>query len=362
MNKRRFLFLYVFPFLLILAFVVLFIHSALWYEPDGDDTYFLGVLKAMGVWKGSLFFYQQVTGRWLGHILSFLTFSVFQEHVRYYWILISLLMLFFVFSLGVFIRAWSERYYRFIPDFAQTAMASFLISACLFFLVYEGRWETWYWLSSVWIHPFGLSLLLLGLSPMLWKEQAGLGAYSLIIVCFLSLGGIQEICSVLAFLFFAGIYYTCPPENKKALRLKIIPAAIALSLSFGANLLSSGFRVRVDNQPPFRILQSLRNTVHSVLVPLLDYTCLLPRALAFAVFVLWLQQVRTKLNREPGSGAYQMFWKKTGAMAFLIFLALFMTCYVLCDIAPQRCLIFPGLIFIIWLGDVLLRNWKDKSV
>jgi hypothetical protein len=360
MNKKRILFLYIFPILLILTFVVLFVHFALCYEPDGDDVYFLGVWKAMGVWKGSLFFYQQVNGRWLGHILSFLTFCVFREHVHDYWIIICFMMLFFVFALGVFIRAWSELYYHFLPGLIQTAAASFLISSWLFFLVYEGRFETWYWMSSVYIHPFGLALLSLGLAPILRKKPASFGMYAVIIFCFLALGGLEEVCSVLSFFLFAGLYYTSLPENRRTVLLKIVPATIALSLSFATNLLSSGFRTRLDNQPPFRILQSLRNTIHSVLVPVLNYAYLLPRVLAFVVLILWLYQLMGKQSLVFGLDIRKKIWQKTGAAAFLIFLALFMTCYVLCDIAPQRCLIFPGLIFIFYLCDVLLSTWKNN--
>jgi hypothetical protein len=346
---------YLLPSVLILVFLCSFIHGALWYMPDGDDVYFLGVEKAMGPWKGSLFFYQQVTGRWLGHILSFLNFSIFGCQVHYYWIPVLLMLFVFLCSLAYLLRVLAGRYFGFKVSFFGALFSSLLFTSCLYFFLYEGRWETWYWLSSVFIHPFGLSLMFLGFGCILDENLKGPAAYILLGLAFFALGGIQEICSVLSFLFFAWIYKESNPAGRPALLRKMIPAAFALAVSFLVNLLSSGFRTRIDNQPSFRILQSLKNTIHSMLVPVLNYEYLIPRVLAFLIWIWWLRNIRSQIN-IPNQLSPGLVFKRSTLPAFgIIVLCLFMTCYVLCDIAPQRCLLFPAVTFMLFSTGLVLH-------
>ena len=346
--------LYVLPFILILAFLCSFIHGALWYVPDGDDVYFLGVLKAMGLKAGTLFFYRQVTGRWLGHILSFLNFQLFGTHIRYYWIIILLMLFVFQGALAFFLRRITDKYFSFQHSRGTFLTAAMLFTACLYFFVFEGRWETWYWLSSVFIHPFGLTLMFLGFGCILDDKNQKISCYLLMLVSFAALGGIQEICSVLSFFFFFWIWLGNRSAGKDSGLRKIIPAAVVLGLSFLANLFSSGFRTRIDNQPSFHIGQSLKNTVHSVLIPFIDYEFLVPRVLALLIWILWLKMKKEEQTCFSAGHSSLTPLQKISAFSALILGALSMTCYVLCDIAPQRCLLFPAALFLLALSDAML--------
>jgi hypothetical protein len=352
---------YLIPAALILVFLCSFIHGVLWYKPDGDDLYFLGVQKAMGSWKGSLFFYQQVTGRWLGHILSFLNFSLFSYHVHYYWIPVLCMLFVFLSSLAYLLRVLSDTYFDYRISFFEAFFSALVFTSCLYFFLYEGRWETWYWLSSVFIHPFGMSLMFIGFGCMLDEGVKGPVGYTVLGLAFFALGGIQEICSVLSFLFFAWIYKECAVVRRPALLRKMVLAALVLTVSFLGNLLSSGFRTRIDNQPSFRVLQSLKNTIHSMLVPVLDYKYLLPRVLAFLVWILWLRTIFHRMRSEKQMNISEVLKRIALPALGIISVSLFMTCYVLCDIAPQRCLLFPAVVFMIFSTGLVVRYVQPSS-
>jgi hypothetical protein len=347
---------FVLPAALLVVFFAVYIHDTIRYVPDFDDVYFLSVYKALGVWQGTAFFYTHVNGRGLGHFLALGGFALFTEHIQYYWILLLPAVLLFAACQAILLNALANRFWVLHLSFFQSVFAGLLSTACMYFFLFEGRFQTWYWMSSVGVHPLSISLMSLGFACLLKPIRIGSRFHILAIVCFTFLGGLDELCVLMSFVLFGCMYLNENAKERPALIKLLWPVCVLLALSFGVNLISSGFGSRMDGQPAFALGQSLKNTVHSALLPILKFHYLPVRLIALTIWLGFVCQLTKSHQIAFVTETRKGFLKRSLAALGLILLSLFIVCYVLCDISPERCMIFPALFFLLYITDTVVRK------
>src|SRR5438309_2199081 len=155
-------------------------------------------------------------------------------------------------------------------------------------------------------------------------------AISCVLLAFIScLNEVNAVCNAVfavALLFMNKIYF---PEIKLN-ALGIWLSVLSITISLAVNLYSGGYKMRMEGLPDFTLGQSLKNTAHTFLMPLIHYQYLPFILCALFIFFLFLKggldnfkQVISLSKKEIG----QFVW-----VFSIVILSFFLHCYTLSDI------------------------------
>ncbi|MFL5751837.1 MAG: hypothetical protein ACJ76F_00400 [Bacteroidia bacterium] len=340
--------------IIIVPFFWSLIRETLHYSITGDDVFFLAVVKGKGVIGAALYFYTDCNGRWFSHLFTCTVFSILGTHITYYWIYLLMMTLCFTAALAFLLRSLSARYFHRL-SFVSSAYSALIITACLYFFMYEGRFEVWQWMSSVSMHLLSLTFLCFGFA-MLVKPGAGVSAWIITILCFAAAGGLNETYVIIALilLFIPGSKLRGAVSSTE--RNKVLLAFAVLLLSFSVNLFSSGISTRLGILPSFTLVQSLKNTVHTAVLPLLHYQLLPLKLMTLLVLILHCKYVSGKINRVVPLKL------ETALFTFSLVLFLFyINCYVLSDIVPFRSQSLGYLLITLLIMWMAMLRFKKKA-
>ncbi|HWY34572.1 MAG TPA: hypothetical protein VNX68_07990, partial [Nitrosopumilaceae archaeon] len=319
-----------------------------------DDLFFIAVVKSKGILKGTGFFFEVVNGRWFSHLFTCTVFAILGVHASWYWIYLMLMMLWFVSALGGLLRSLCQHYYSFFPGIPLSFYISLTITSVLFFLLYEGRFDIWYWMSSVSMHLLSLTFLFSGFSVLL-RNKKGVGPLLVMMISFIAAGGLNEIYAIIGGLLLLIFWIGDPMPGSKFSVLRIGIAFVCLFGSLAVNLLSAGILTRFSILPEFHVVQAMKNTLHTVLLPFFHYQVLPLKILSSGIFICfcvfisrsYFQKIRIrKVSILP------QFIVISG----IILLSFFMASYILSDIVPYRAQSMGYLILILFGGNYVLRQ------
>ena len=331
LTMKKKLFTYILPATLVAGFLCFFFYDAFHYQTSIDDVLNDKAVSNLGIGSAIQLFFAGANGRWFSHIITACTFSFLKlNYTRYAWY-VTFMMLLFVASIGILQKAYFKAFLKTeVPTFKSTGFA-FVFTATVYFLLFIGRQEIWAWVSSANNHLFSVTLCALLFALFLQERRSVYKAFAVFLLA-AAIGGLNEVNAVCFVLCVFGLfmirkkYYPQVPIHRGYMWLAIVVIIVSLSV----NVFSGGYAVRMKGLPDFTLAQSLKNTVHTFVLPLMQYSLIGLRLLVLLVFLLFMGFDVSQLKFTPrqliiGAG-----------VLVIISVSFFLHCYILSDIVPTR--------------------------
>ena len=322
---------YILPATLVAGFLCFFFYDAFHYQNNIDDSYNDAALSRVGITGSIKLFFSEANGRWFSHIITAITFHFLKHNYVYYAGYVSCMMLLFVASIAVLYKAYFKTFLRENVPVLRSIVFGFVFTATLYFLLFAGRAEIWAWVSSANNHL--LSVILCGLLfSLLLQENTAIYKTAGVVLLAAAIGGLNEVnavcCSLTVFGLFVmrRIYYPTLNLSTGVMWLAIV---IILS-SLAINVLSGGYSNRMHSLPDFTLGQSLKNTLHTFALPVMQYQLIALRLVVLLTFLWFVDSDLLKLKFEG-----QQLMIALGVLA-IIGVSFFLHCFILSDIVPAR--------------------------
>jgi hypothetical protein len=147
-----------------------------------------------------------------------------------------------------------------------------------------------------------------------------------------AIGGLNEVNAICCALAVTGLFllqnYYYPQLNLSKASMLLAVLFIILSLSF--NLFSGGYESRMNGLPHFTLPQSIKNTVHTFALPLMQREFIILRLFALLCLLFFIDTDFSKLKiSEKDTRVAMGLWVIIGVSFFL-------HCFILSDIVPAR--------------------------
>jgi hypothetical protein len=307
---------------------------------QADDFLFLNHLKNKSVWDTSIAILHSSNGRWFSHFYTALVFSILKTNWSIYFIYDIFAFLLLVFSLFCFFNSFIKREIISRLTFTKKLLLSFF-TACMFFIfLIDGRYEVFYWVSSISNHLLSIIFFFFTLSLFIGKS---FWRFPLLAVLAFCLGQMNEIyvMNYLLILFFLQLAL---PET----RISFIVFLIVIGGSFLFNITSAGASARLNEAAPdFNTTQTMRNAGETFLLPIINYKYL-PIKITSLILLIFSLRNYFKLKFSLESTYFYTFNR-------LLFLAcifgICVQCFLLKMVCPYRSMLAYclGLIYFIFL-------------
>lgn len=206
---------------------------------------------------------------------------------------------------------------------------AWVLTASAYFLLFDGRWETWTWVSSVNTHLMSTALSFFLFAAIICGNRNWWRSIFVFTLA-LCIGGLNEVNAIsvaLLSILLLIIRKEAPAWNRSHLNLILCIAGIGVSLLININ--SGGYKLRMEGLPDFAAGQSLKNTLHTFLLPFLQIKSFIIAFVSLSVFVLFFKNSNwTRLNHTQQA--------LLGGMILIAAVNFFLHCYTLSDIVPAR--------------------------
>lgn len=320
---------YILPAAFVAGFLFYFFKDAFNRHFSLDDYFYEGFVRKYGVSGSIKVFYDIANGRWFSHVMCALSFHFIKQSFFAYGIYLTFLLALFVVGAGNLYKNYCATFLKRETSVLSLLTFSLVFTATLYFLLFEGRWETWGWVSSVNTHLLSV-IISLFLFSFLIKEEARASSVFWVFILSAFMGGLNEVNAICTLLSVLGLfllnkfYFPVIKFNKT----NLVVSSIVIIISLLVNVYSGGYKLRMEGLPDFTLLQSLKNTLHSFLMPFFHYRYIPYFAVALLVFVLFLKEGRINITKKSlVIAAY--------AIA-IVCVSFFVHCYTLSDVVPAR--------------------------
>jgi len=323
-----------------------------------DDCFFDGITHKFGVWKSFTICHTLVNGRWFGNFTACIFFYLAGHNFKIYALILTIEMLLFVLAAAFLYKNYLQTFrQQKISRFAALAYG-FVFTAILYFLMYTGRREVWGWLDSATVHLQSVILCMFLFGLLIRAEQTYVTRYLVVALAF-CLGGLNEMNAICSFLLISILLFLPGLEPYRLNRINLVFAGIAITLSLLINYTSAGYRARMGNLPGFTLPQSLKNTLHTFLMPLLELEWV-----PLLVTILLLGGLIAQLFVYRGRSLPWLTRKEGLALVIslgLICTSFFLHCYTLSDVVPARGALWGYALFLFTVSVLLLRKKEPIS-
>ena len=319
------------PAALVAGFFYFFFQDALHYIPNGDDEFNDEYVSKLGVVEAAKLFFSNINGRWFSHIITAISFAVLKHNYMYYAVYVTGMMFLFVASISVLYKNYLHTFLQKETTLLKSLWFALVFTATLFFLLFVGRQEVWAWISAANNHLLSVILSVLLFSALI-KE--GNSILKTVWVCLLAaaIGGLNEVnavcCAMSAIGLFALQKFYFP--NLKLSKVNMLMVAFLIIGSLAVNVISGGYESRMNSLPSFTLPQSVKNTVHTFALPLMQYRYIALRVCALLIFLFFVDVnfAALKLSKQEILIA--------AGLLVIISTSFFLHCYILSDIVPSR--------------------------
>lgn len=344
---------YILPATLVAGFLFFFIQTVFFdHYPNTDDLVYDWMVGKLGIIETIKLLFKIDTGRWFSHIIVAISFYFLRQNLLLCGMYLSAMMLFFILNLAYVYKNYSLAFLHKKVSAPSQIRFSLISAATLFFLLFEGRLETFGWVSSAINHLLSV-ILCLFLFGILLKQTRSVTHVCLAIPLSAFIGGSNEvnaICMILCLaglLFFSLRYFASLQLNRVAIILSIVFIALSLFL----NMSSGGYEGRMNGLPSFTYYQSFKNTVHSFLMPFLHYMYLPIFLGALVVFILYFK----RRDHYYSKRTLTIF----ACVAAIAVISFFLNCFLLSDVVPARAALWAYTLALITLGFFLVSDKNE---
>lgn len=335
----------------VLAFVCLLVVSRFFIDTrrftiQADDFMFLTKLQGHSVWEASMLVLERSNGRWFSHFYTCLVFSVLKANWPVYFIYALLMFFVFVLSLFSFFSAIVKE--RLISDIniSKRWLLSFFTASVFFLFLIDGRYEVFYWVSSISNHLLSVIFFLFSLSLIIRK----LGLYKIPILLFLSFGISQmnEIYIISYLLVYVFLWFWLPREKTNLLLIFIIIAS-----GLVLNVCSAGAAARVNEAAPdFSLGRSFIDCRETFTLPLINYRYL-PIKLAAVLLLIFSLRNYFKLSFTAPGRHFLLFNR---LLLLTAVIGVFAQCFLLRMVCPYRSMLVYCLCLVYFVFLMAVKN------
>ena len=322
---------YILPATMVAGFLFFFLFDAFHYIINIDDSFNDEYVSKLGVIESIKLFFSNINGRWFSHIITAIAFVFLKHNYTYYAVYVTGMMLLFVLSMSVLYKTYFKTFLKEEVSTKKSIAFAFVFTSTLYFLLFVGREEIWAWVSSANNHLLSVILCVFLFSLLLNENKSVLKTASILFIAAV-IGGLNEVnaaccvLSVIGLFLLHRFYYSHLKLNTSAMFLAI--TFILLSLSI--NVFSGGYESRMNGLPHFTLPQSLKNTVHTFALPVLQYKLISWRLFALFTFLFFIDTNFSKIKFTK-----QDIRIAVGVLA-IISASFFLHCFILSDIVPAR--------------------------
>jgi hypothetical protein len=325
------LFKYFLPAAMVAGFLCFFFYDALHYITNLDDSFNDEYVSNLGVVEAAKLFFSNINGRWFSHIITAIAFHFLKHNYAYYAVYVTGMMLLFVASISVLHKTYLKTFFSQEVSVLQSVLFAFVFTATLYFLLFVGRQEIWAWVSSANNHLLSVVLCVLLFALLLQQNKSGFKTIAVFLLA-AAIGGLNEVnasccaLSVVGLFFLQQFYY---PQLKLS-KLNMILAALIIITSLSVNVISGGYESRMNSLPNFTLPQSIKNTVHTFALPVMQYKFIVLRLFALLTFLFFIDTDFSNLKFTKQD------IKIACAVLAIVAVSFFLHCYILSDIVPTR--------------------------
>ena len=344
---------YILPAALVAGFLFYFFSDAFNRHFSLDDCFYDGLVRKYGIGESIDVCYKLANGRWFSHIICAFSFYIIGQSFFLYGVYLTFLLALFVYAVSSFYKNYYASFLKQNISLFSRMSFSLVFTSTLYFLLFEGRWETWSWVSSANTHLLSV-IVCLFLFSLLVKESQTIFSVISIFMLSVFIGGLNEvnaICTVFSIigLFLLNRFYF--PDIRLG-KLNMLVSILAIIASLLINIYSGGYKLRMEGLPDFNIMQSFKNTAHSFLMPVLHYRFLSVYLGVLLVFVLFLKEHPAQISKK----ILVVFLSGLTIVA----LSFFLHCYMLSDVVPARGAIW-GYCFMLFIFSLFFLSDKKNS-
>jgi hypothetical protein len=325
------LFKYFLPAAMVAGFLCFFFYDALHYIANIDDSFNDEYVSKMGAVDAAKLFFSNINGRWFSHIITAVGFHFLKNNYTHYAFYVTGMMLLFVAAVSVLHKVYLKTFLSQEVSVLKSVLFAFVFTATLYFLLFVGRQEIWAWVSSANNHLLSVIFCVLLFSLLLQENKSVFKTITIFLLA-AAIGGLNEVnasccvLSVVGLFFLQKIYY---PQLKVS-KTNMIMTVLIIVASLSINTFSGGYESRMNGLPNFTLPQSIKNTVHTFALPVMQYKLLVLRLFALLTFLFFIDTnfSKLKLNRNDKIIAC--------AVLAIVAVSFFLHCYILSDIVPAR--------------------------
>jgi hypothetical protein len=320
---------YILPAALVAGFLFYFFSDAFARHFSLDDCFYEGLVRKYGTAGSVKVIYDIANGRWFSHIICALSFRLIGTGFTVYGLYLTFLLLLFVFSLSILYGNYCSMFLKRNASFFEKTSFSLVFTATLYFLLFEGRWETWGWISSANTHLLSVVISFMLFSFLIY-ENARTSSVIWVFILGAFSGGLNEVNAICSALIIGGLFLL----NKfyfpqiKLNKINMLVSIVTIAISLLVNICSGGYKLRMEGLPDFSFIQSVENTAHSFLFPVLHYKFALYFFGALLIFILFIKDGVFRFSKK--SLVISVFALVIVAVSF------FLHCYTLSDTVPAR--------------------------
>lgn len=319
------------PTILVVGFFGCFLYDAFHYIINGDDVFNDETVSTNGIVKSIAIFYEGINGRWFSHIITAVCFAYLKHNYFYYAAYVTFIMILFVMAVSMLHKNYIKTFLQKETSSQESEIFAFVFTATLYFLLIAERQEIWAWVSSVNNHLLSVVLGIM-LLALLLKENAKWLTSLIVFLVSAFIGGLNEVNAVCSALTVAGFFvlHKCYFSQIKLSNKNMFLAVAVIGVSLATNVLSGGYTSRMNSLPNFMLVQSLKNTIHTFALPVMQYK-LIP--LRLGVVLIFLFFVNGAFYKQ--SISKKGIWITLGILC-IVSISFFFHCYILSDIVPPR--------------------------
>ncbi|MEO8761633.1 MAG: hypothetical protein ABI388_09410 [Bacteroidia bacterium] len=322
---------YILPAAMVAGFLCFFFYDAFHYLTNIDDSFNDESVSKFGVVESIKLFFSNINGRWFSHIITAIAFAFLNHNYTYYAIYVTVIMLLFVVSISTLYKTYFKTFLKEDVSIQKSIAFAFVFTATLYFLLFVGRQEIWAWVSSANNHLLSVVLCVFLFSLLLRESKSFFKTIGVLLLA-AAIGGLNEVNAACCVLTIVGLfllqkfYYAQLKINTSTMIL----AGVVIAASLSINTLSGGYESRMNTLQDFTLPQSIKNTVHTFALPVMQYNLIGLRLFALFTFLFYVDANFSKLK----------FTKKDlrifiGVLA-IITASFFLHCFILSDITPAR--------------------------
>ena len=322
---------YILPATMVAGFLFFFFFDAFHYITNIDDSFNDEYVSKIGITESIKLFFSNINGRWFSHIITAIAFAFLRHNYTYYALYVTAMMLLFVVSISTLYKTYFKTFLKEEILMKKSIAFAFVFTATLYFLLFVGREEIWAWVSSANNHLLSVILCIFLFSLLLNESKSGLKTIFILLIA-AAVGGLNEVnaaccvLSVMGLFLLHKFYYQQLNLNNSAMFLAIVVILASLSI----NVFSGGYESRMNGLPHFTLSQSIKNTVHTFALPVMQYKLISWRLFALFTFLFFIDTNFSKIK----------FTKKDIRIAIGVLLIIsasfFLHCFILSDIVPAR--------------------------
>jgi hypothetical protein len=319
------------------------------YRFSDDDVFFTTQVKENGMYNAVTFFYSEQNGRLAAHILCCWVYALGLKWSWIFYVWTATLICGMILSL----RNAAKHISLSITGISYSGKDLWIIGLLFFAFLLASfntiTGEALFWIAGSLVHTVPILLMLAGIGFVLKRNTIpGIKSCGGMFLLFFVAGGFSE-ATLLTALITIFIFLIAYFKKDATLRLRLLVVFFGLLAALLVNVLSPGVEVRLAQLPDFRFWQAVKNTLHSFWLIVVD-----------SGMVGMIILMRFVLNVAVRDVAPFEVWKPYLPWSLVAtamgFLHLFITCWLLSDVAPPRAMLFPVLCFIAAIMLVGIRK------